>query len=144
MSRQIKDIIIHCSYTPESMDIGVKEIDRWHRERGWLGIGYHIVVTRGGIREEGRPIERVGAHVQGRNTNSIGICLIGGMNRSKTAPALNYNPEQFTTLRSLIDELLEEYPDAKVSGHNDWDKKKTCPNFKANKWYTTGEVEPTF
>lgn len=144
MSRHITDIIVHCSYTPENMDIGVKEIDRWHRERGWLGIGYHLVLTRSGELEEGRPIERIGAHVQGRNTGSIGICMIGGMNRSKTAPAINYTPEQFNALRNLIDELLEKYPNAKVSGHNDWDKKKTCPNFKANKWYVTGEVEPTF
>ena len=33
-------IVIHCSQTRPSQKIGAKEIDRWHRERGWLKIGY--------------------------------------------------------------------------------------------------------
>ena len=41
---QTKYIVIHCSATKPSMDIGAKEIDRWHRERGWLKIGYGKVI----------------------------------------------------------------------------------------------------
>jgi hypothetical protein len=36
--RAIKQIIIHCS---DSEFGNVIQIDRWHRERGWKGIGYH-------------------------------------------------------------------------------------------------------
>lgn len=144
MSRTIKDIIVHCSYTTETMDIGAKDIDRWHRERGWMGIGYHFVITRSGKIEDGRDIERVGAHVQGHNAASIGICMAGGMNRSKDGPAINFTDAQFAALRDLIDDLIALYPSAKVSGHCDWTKAKTCPNFNAAKWYATGEIEPTF
>ena len=28
-------IAIHCSATPEKLDIGAKDIDRWHRAQGW-------------------------------------------------------------------------------------------------------------
>ena len=71
-------IVIHCSQTKPSMDIGAKEIDRWHRERGWLKIGYHKVITRKGEVQNGRGIDEIGAHVRDHNHHSIGICLVGG------------------------------------------------------------------
>lgn len=45
---KIKKIIVHCAATPPSMDVGAAQIDAWHKERGWKGIGYHFVITRGG------------------------------------------------------------------------------------------------
>lgn len=140
----IKHIIVHCAYTPPSMDIGVKEIDSWHRKRGWMGCGYHAVITRDGTVELGRPLNKTGAHVRGMNTTSRGICLIGGMNRSKTGPEINYTDEQYESLRMLIDQWKDwHYPMAKVSGHTDWDSNKTCPNFDAGHWYETGEIKST-
>lgn len=141
----IKHIIVHCSYTPESMDIGAKDIDAWHRQRGWMGIGYHAVIRRDGTIEDGRPLDRTGAHVRGMNSISRGICLVGGMNRSKTGPELNFTDAQYKSLRKLIDQWKKEhYPGAKVSGHTDFDAHKTCPNFDAGLWYETGELKETF
>ena len=100
----IKYIIVHCSYTPDNMDIGVETIDRWHREKGWMGCGYHAVIKRDGTVELGRPLDKNGAHVKGMNSSSKGICLIGGMNRSKDGPALNFTDEQYESLRDLIDQ----------------------------------------
>ena len=51
----VKYIVVHCSYTPEQMDIGA-DIDRWHREKGWMMIGYHKVIRRDGTIEDGRPL----------------------------------------------------------------------------------------
>ena len=49
MARKATDyIVIHCSATRPSQDIDAKEIDRWHRSRGWLKIGYHKVLKRDG------------------------------------------------------------------------------------------------
>ena len=49
MSRKSTDyFIIHCSATKPSMDIGFEEINRWHRERGWLSCGYHFIIRRNG------------------------------------------------------------------------------------------------
>ena len=145
MNNKIKHIIVHCAYTPPSMDIGVKEIDSWHRKRGWLGCGYHAVITRAGVVELGRPADKSGAHVRGMNSVSRGICLVGGMNRSKDGPEINYTDEQYKALRLLINQWQENlYPIAKVSGHTDWDKNKTCPNFDAAHWFETEEIIPTF
>lgn len=140
----ITHLIVHCSYTPPKMDIGASDIDRWHRERGWLGCGYHFVIKRDGTVEDGRPLDKNGAHVRGMNSTSKGICLVGGMNRSKSGAEVNYTDEQMEALRKLIDDLRDEhFPLAKVAGHTDFDKHKTCPNFDAAHWYETGEVKPT-
>ena len=42
--REIKKIIIHCSDS-EFGDAAL--IDKWHKERGWTGIGYHYVILNG-------------------------------------------------------------------------------------------------
>lgn len=134
-------IIVHCAYTPPSMDIGRDDIDRWHREKGWMGIGYHAVIRRDGTVENGRPLYKQGAHVRAMNAKSKGICLIGGMNASKTGPEVNYTDAQLFSLKELIDDWrFNHYPAAKIAGHTDFDKGKTCPNFDAAHWYETGEV----
>lgn len=58
-------------------DTSANEIDAWHRQRGWDGIGYHFVVRRNGTIELGRPLWATGAHVKGLNTRSVGICFSG-------------------------------------------------------------------
>ena len=72
-------ITLHCSATRPSQIAGVKEIRSWHKAKGWSDIGYHFVVRRDGRVEKGRPITQTGAHVQGWNTNNVGICLEGGI-----------------------------------------------------------------
>ena len=78
MKRKIDKIIVHCSATKPSHDIDVKEVDKWHKKRGWSGIGYHFFIKRGGQIEIGRSLEKQGAHTKGHNKSSIGICYAGG------------------------------------------------------------------
>lgn len=125
--RPIDDAIIHCSATPNDRDIGAAEIKIWHTEgNGWRDIGYHFVIRRDGTLELGRPLEQVGAHVAGKNTRSIGICLIGDD---------QFTEAQFRTLTNLLLVLKIFFPSMKVSGHNDWTNAKTCPNFNVKEWY---------
>ena len=97
-------IVVHCSATKPTMNIGAYEIDRWHRERGWLEIGYHFVIKRDGHIELGRPMEAIGAHAKGYNNESVSICLIGGVD-DKNKPQENYTREQFDCLGYSIDFL---------------------------------------
>ena len=46
--RKIDSIIIHCSATKVGQDFTAADIDRWHRERGFNGLGYHYVVCLDG------------------------------------------------------------------------------------------------
>ena len=73
--RKINRIVVHCSATPPDLDVGVYEIDHWHRERGFNSIGYHEIIRRNGFLEMGRPLKTIGAHVKGYNEDSIGICI---------------------------------------------------------------------
>ncbi len=52
--KETKYSAVHCAATPAGMDIGVKEIDRWHRQRGFLKVGYDYVIRIDGTIELGR------------------------------------------------------------------------------------------
>lgn len=134
--RPITHIVIHCSATPASMDIGRKEIDAWHREKGWAGIGYHYVIRRDGTRETGRAELRMGAHVEGHNKNSIGVCLVGGVKRAggKLVTENNFTPAQWAALEKIVRELHRRYPEAKIVGHRDLNRGKDCPSFSVRDW----------
>jgi len=150
--REIDLIVVHCSATPPSMDIGAAEIRKWHTDpkpvgRGWSDIGYQSVIRRNGVLEHGRDMRRIGAHVHGYNTNSIGICVVGGINESGD-PENNFEPPQMATLRAYLQTLLEIFPNAQLLGHrdlspdlnhdgvieeNEW--MKACPSFDVREWY---------
>lgn len=133
--RKIKEIIIHCSATPPSMDIGAKEIRDWHVNfNGWSDIGYHDIIRRNGRIEEGRPLSRIGAHCKGHNRNSIGICLVGGTRETRPkVPENNFTVEQFKSLQRLLGAYSVQYPDAKIYGHNEFSS-KACPSFDVQEW----------
>ena len=133
--RKITDIVIHCSATGPGADIGVKEIRDWHmKQNGWKDIGYHFVIRRDGAIENGRPMEQVGAHVSGHNANSIGVCLVGGVD-SKGKPEANYTPDQWAALKRLLCGLGREFPGARILGHRDFPNvKKDCPCFDVADW----------
>lgn len=136
-------IIIHCSDTFEHMDIGVKEIRRWHvQERGWRDIGYNWVIRRNGVVEGGRDLdndgdyfEEIGAHTAGKNAISVGICLIGGRGKSGQ-PENNFTPEQFKALEKLIRVIKADHPHMTVHGHREF-ANKACPSFDVQEWLKT-------
>ncbi|MGB6230746.1 MAG: N-acetylmuramoyl-L-alanine amidase [Litorimonas sp.] len=138
--RRIDHIVIHCAATMPSLDIGAEDIDRWHKARGWSGIGYHGVIRRNGAFEPGRSVHKTGAHARGFNRNSIGVCLAGGLGRDNR-PAPDYTRAQWRTLRRVIACLREQYPDADFVGHRDLPGvAKACPSFDLRHWLATGEV----
>jgi len=125
--RRIDKIILHCSATPEGKHFTVADIDRWHRERGWKGIGYHYVIYLDGSIHKGRPEEIIGAHCSGQNAYSIGICYIGGLDAFGKAKDTR-TPAQRKALCELVSDLKMRYPAATVHGHNEF-AKKYCPCF---------------
>ena len=105
-----------------------------HRQRGFLRIGYHFVIRRDGHIEKGRPVADVGAHVEGHNANSIGVCMVGGLTPDMK-PQNNYTPQQWGTLIALVKSLKQDYPAAAVVGHRDIPNvHKDCPCFDVKTW----------
>jgi len=138
--RKITLIILHCSAVKPQQVSGFREIDRWHRQRGFKnGCGYHYIVRRDGSIENGRPLEMVGAHCQNHNQHSIGICYEGGLD-AKGKPADTRTDAQKVAIRQLIDRLRKQFPKAIVTGHNVFNPMKACPCFDAVKEY--GESFP--
>lgn len=147
----IKYLVVHCSATPAKQDIGIVEIDRMHRERGFLKIGYHFVIRRNGKVEEGRKMYEVGAHAEGHNAESLGICLIGGVEKEDHVvrgekgeivtfkASNNFTPEQFAALKVQLKKLLAipgMSAKVEVLGHRDLPNvHKDCPSFDVRSWW---------
>lgn len=132
MARKIDMIVVHCSDSPDYLDIGVKQIREWHtlpppKGNGWSDIGYHFVIRRNGEIERGRPETEAGAHAKGVNTRSIGIVWVG-----KTNPS----PEQEKSMVGLINWLRGKYNVSidNVLGHREAvDTGKSCPNINMDR-----------
>lgn len=132
-----KTIYIHCSATPEGVHFDRDDIDRWHRGRGWSGIGYHRVVLLDGTIQIGRDPdgdgnaeEHVGAHVYGHNRGSLGLCYIGGVD-ANIRPKDTRTPEQEKALLAQVSAWMDEFdiPFSRVLGHYEADPGKACPSF---------------
>jgi N-acetylmuramoyl-L-alanine amidase len=148
--RPISEIIIHCTATrPEwraddPTSAKVAEVRRWHVEdRGWKDIGYHFLIDRDGTVAKGRPLEQVGAHVQGHNTGTIGVSLIGGHGSSADDPfERHFTTKQDKALRKLIADLRKQFPAiTKVTGHNQY-ANKACPGFQVSRWLAPTATPP--
>lgn len=141
MSYPINNLIIHCSATPPDMDIGVKEIREWHKRRGFRDVGYHYIIRRDGIIEPGRKLnddgqlelEEVGAHTLGYNRNSIGYCLVGGINDNGD-PEFNFTSHQIMYLYWSVWDWTATLVGLSIHGHNEF-ANKACPCFNVHQWW---------
>lgn len=128
--RKITEIILHCSATIEGKDFTVDDIRKWHKANGWSDIGYHYVIYRNGSVNKGRDESISGAHTVNHNSNSIGICYIGGCDKSMK-PKDTRTSEQKKALIELVHSLLTKYK-LKIDNvhcHNEY-ANKACPSFK--------------
>ena len=138
--RRIDEIIVHCTATPEGQPRTVEQIRQQHKAQGWSDIGYHILVTLDGQAHLGRDMDISGAHAEGHNSHSIGVCYVGGVeNRPgvayKDLKAKDTRTEaQKATLMALLMDLRKLYPKARIIGHRDVSS-KACPSFEAKEEY---------
>jgi len=140
ISRRWNCIVIHHTATAAG---SAAMIDRWHREKGWEGLGYHFVIGNGthsgdgevevGYRwirqEQGAHCRLSPAHARRRGTaegyyneHGIGIVLVG--NFDQTAPT----ERQMDALARLVRFLMERcnIPESRIFLHGDVDQTR-CP-----------------
>jgi len=145
--RAINKIIIHCTATKEGLPVTVATVTAWHKQRGFITIGYHYLIGLNGEIWKGRNEREIGAHVSGNNSASIGICYVGGLDVNGR-PKDTRTPAQKESLIKLLRELKEKYPNSTVLGHRDyspdlngngiieeWEWLKACPCFDAKNEY---------
>ena len=94
-------------------------------------------IKRNGKIEDGRTTDAVGAHCRGQNHDSIGVALVGGMDEAFKSAENNFTGEQWESLKVLIEELHQKYPDAKLRGHYHFNPDKQCPAFDVDEWAKT-------
>ncbi len=140
------EIIIHCSAEPPGRYTNAETIDRWHRDKGWVAIGYNYVITVAGTIEGGRPLGVSAAHTTGHN-DSVGICMIGGLDDDWQPSDKHYTDAQWSALERLVTALHARYPNARIAGHNEF-APKACPCFSVTEWWArmqlgTKPEEPT-
>lgn len=127
--RSTHTIIHHCAATPEGKNFTVEQIDQWHKNRGWRGIGYHFYIDLDGVVFAGRPLNEIGAHVAGHNTGTIGICYCGGVASDGKTPKDTRTEKQKQAQMALTKALVRDNWDIeRIAGHNEY-AMKACPSF---------------
>lgn len=173
MKRTIKTIVIHCAATPNGKAFTTEQLDAMHKARNFKRdsqaarnfnpalkhLGYHFVIEIDGTIRTGRGLEETGAHVQGNNANTIGICMVGTDKFTKA---------QWLALRECLiylaskilgrtimtaDSMLQSFSNAGIiiKGHRDYSPDlngngkiernewvKICPGFDVNEWIKGG------
>lgn len=129
--RKITKLVLHCSATPEGKNFTVADIDKWHKQRGFRKIGYHYVIYIDGSVHKGRNDDEIGAHCTGHNSDSVGVCYIGGMDSTNKFAKDTRTSAQKKALLKLVKELMNKYSiDVNnIHCHNEF-AKKSCPCFK--------------
>ncbi len=132
--RNITEIIVHCTATPEGRRVTVKDVTAWHKQRGWRTIGYHYLIGIDGETYIGRPEKEIGAHCLGHNNHSIGVCYVGGMTADMKRSKDTRTPAQKAALLRLLKQLRKTYPAATIHGHSEF-ANKACPCFDVKEEY---------
>lgn len=108
----LNTIVIHHSAYPGG---GPLEIQSLHMQRrGFADLAYHFLIAADGTIYEGRSLHMRGAHVQGFNTGSVGIVLLGNFNEEEPSDA------QWSSLRALADYLRYAYDIRYLAAHRDY------------------------
>jgi len=111
--------VLHHDGSPRDVNKAALSIHAWHRQKGWAGIGYHAWIQKTGLIEQGRPLNRMGAHADIKNgpkynCRSWACALAGNYSLAKTIPSGQYRAaiHLFAYWKTLR-------PEAKIRGHGE-------------------------
>ena len=142
----VRYIVIHIT---DSYYGNVATIDRWHKQKGWSAIGYHWLILGSfptkyrweskrpdiysdGKIQQGRSEEFRGAHVKGKNWQTIGVAMVGKNG--------NFSAAQINSALHVCRELKARFPNIiEIKGHTEFDSNKSCPDLDLNlfrNWFT--------
>jgi hypothetical protein len=90
---------IHHTVTSRSLNgsypARLRQIQSFHMDsRGYCDVGYHYLITEDGSAWEGRPDNRLGAHVGGGNTGNLGVSFVGCFHTSSCSGLGGAQPPQ--------------------------------------------------
>lgn len=136
----IKYLTVHCAATPEGRDIKAETISQWDKEK-FGQVSYHWVIELDGTAVRTLQDDEKGAHVGKANSNNIGICYVGGVDKDMK-PKDTRTPAQKRSLRTIIRTYQSRVPGLIVLGHRNWPGvSKACPSFDCPGWVKAGMPE---
>lgn len=124
--KEITGCTVHWSATFLDQDVDSNWLNNVHQDKGYSGVGYHIIIRRDGTLQRGRPMNRTGAHDYSNNTNFLGFCFIGGINSTiknarkpywKYASSDSFSLAQWKAYDGLMNTFHKVFPYAQVAGH---------------------------
>ncbi|QKX04882.1 N-acetylmuramoyl-L-alanine amidase [Aquimarina sp. TRL1] len=145
--REITTIVVHCLATIEGEYYDINDVDKMHKKRGFRCVGYHKLILLDGSVQNGRPLHQIGAHVKGKNEDTIGVAYVGGLDQNGS-PKDTRTSAQKKSLKTELKKLKNQFRNAKIKGHRDlspdrngngkierFEWLKACPCFDAIKEY---------
>lgn len=116
-------VVHHSAFLEENDRATLHEIQDLHRGRnGWADVAYHYLIGRDGTIYEGRDVGVRGAHVEGANTGTVGVCLLG--NYAVDTPPMRQIEGAITLMVWLADWLQLTH----IATHRDFNGDITeCP-----------------
>jgi len=125
--RKVDKIIVHCSDSDVNTHDDISIIKEWHLKRRFKDVGYHYFIKKNGDIQQGRSVQKTGAHCYKNNQKSIGICLSGRH---------EFTDEQFSGLSFLCKLLCDVMGinEKEIYPHNYFNSSKSCPNFEWEKF----------
>jgi len=120
-----KYIVLHHSANADHGTLkNYDNIKRWHvQNNGWRDIGYNWVIERVNgklVALPGRSEGDTGAHCPGRNTDGVGVCIVG--NFQETVPS----EELYLFVADLCKQIMTRHPIQEIGGHRDY-AATACP-----------------
>jgi len=148
LTRNITDVVWHCTATIEGQSIPLATIEKWHRDRGFNEIGYNLIIDLDGKAYMGRDWNKVPAHVAGNNARTLGFVYVGGLDKNRR-PKDTRTPEQIETMLNFSEVMRDSFqlfykqdillgmkghrdysPDRNGNGIiEEWEWIKACPCF---------------
>ncbi len=160
-NRVVDLAVLHCAATPNGRDFfegelgkpnfltPIERLDAMHQARGFkrqpawrsrfnpslTSIGYHYLIYLDGTVVTGRHLSEIGAHAEGWNSQSVGVCMLG---------TDAFTLKQWDSLAYLVGKLEAAYasgPNGRlwIRGHRDLpDVHKECPGYSVDAWLAGG------
>ena len=152
-ARDVTSVVIHATETFTNKNIGAEEIDAIQKKLGEDEIGYHYVIRRDGRLQRGRPVEKEGNHISTGNYNktSIGLVMVGGINRASTEQSFetssaSFTRAQYNTLEQFLQVFYNNFSGGEVFGHSDIETDELDPYFDVSEYILSlfGKVNESF
>ena len=146
MKKELRQLVIHCTATPEGREVSSADIRAWHTApaseggRGWKQVGYTDMFHLDGSVE--RLVENnedawvdgweITNGAKGYNAVSRHIVYVGGCDK-KMKPKDTRTQAQRDALKTYVLDFHRRHPKVRIVGHCDL-AAKACPSFNVAAW----------